>query len=165
MNVGWTVGLTDRQTAQVTTIPNDPNGQGVTNNNWTNDYLNLKEFFKLTWNSHHKVIRTHNCFTLHTPWSPLIQSIAGDLISKLPPWSTLTVMVVYSRWLDLHGKVTPQPAGDLHRNVTSYILDYFDEISMYIMILSRHVFFDLCLNERLSKQSWGWWFDTPSYSL
>ena len=23
------------------------------------------------------------------------------------------------------------------------------------------VFFDLCLNKRLSKQSWGWWFETP----
>ena len=27
------------------------------------------------------------------------------------------------------------------------------------------VFFDLGLNERLSKQSWGWWFKTPSRSL
>ena len=27
------------------------------------------------------------------------------------------------------------------------------------------VFFDLCLNKRLSKQSWGWWFQTPSRSL
>ena len=27
------------------------------------------------------------------------------------------------------------------------------------------VFFDLCLNKRLSKQSWGWWFETPSLSL
>ena len=26
-------------------------------------------------------------------------------------------------------------------------------------------FFDLCLNKRLSKQSWGWWSETPSYSL
>ena len=26
-------------------------------------------------------------------------------------------------------------------------------------------FFDLCLNKRLSKQSWGWWFETPSRSL
>ena len=25
------------------------------------------------------------------------------------------------------------------------------------------VFFDLRLNERLSKQSWGWWFETPSH--
>ena len=27
------------------------------------------------------------------------------------------------------------------------------------------VFFDLRLNERLSKQSWGWWFETPSRPL
>ena len=27
---------------------------------------------------------------------------------------------------------------------------------------SFDVFFDLCLNKRLSKQSWGWWFYTPS---
>ena len=26
-------------------------------------------------------------------------------------------------------------------------------------------FFDLRLNKRLSKQSWGWWFETPSRSL
>ena len=26
-------------------------------------------------------------------------------------------------------------------------------------------FFDLLLNKRLSKQSWGWWFETPSRSL
>ena len=27
------------------------------------------------------------------------------------------------------------------------------------------VFFDLRLNKRLSEQSWGWWFETPSRSL
>ena len=27
------------------------------------------------------------------------------------------------------------------------------------------VFCDLCLNKRLSKQSWGWWFEAPSRSL
>ena len=27
------------------------------------------------------------------------------------------------------------------------------------------VFFDLHLNKRLSKQPWGWWFDTLSWSL
>ena len=26
-------------------------------------------------------------------------------------------------------------------------------------------FFDLCLNKRLNKQSWGWWFEMPSCSL
>ena len=30
---------------------------------------------------------------------------------------------------------------------------------------SFDVFFDLCLDKRLSKQSWGWWFETPSWSL
>ena len=27
------------------------------------------------------------------------------------------------------------------------------------------VFFDPCLNKRLSSQSWGWWYETPSCSL
>ena len=30
---------------------------------------------------------------------------------------------------------------------------------------SCDVFFDLRLNKRLSKQSWGWWVETPSRSL
>ena len=30
---------------------------------------------------------------------------------------------------------------------------------------SLDVFFDLCLNKRLSKKSWGWWFETPSRPL
>ena len=30
---------------------------------------------------------------------------------------------------------------------------------------SFDVYFDLGLNKRLSKQPWGWWFETPSWSL
>ena len=30
---------------------------------------------------------------------------------------------------------------------------------------SFDVFFGMCLNKRLSKQSWGWWFETPSRPL
>ena len=30
---------------------------------------------------------------------------------------------------------------------------------------SFDVFFDLHLNKRLSKQPWGWWFETPSWSF
>ena len=30
---------------------------------------------------------------------------------------------------------------------------------------SFDVFFHLCMNKRLSKQSWGWWFEMPSRSL
>ena len=33
------------------------------------------------------------------------------------------------------------------------------------MTRSFDVFFDLRLNKRLSKQRWGWWFETPSWSL
>ena len=30
--------------------------------------------------------------------------------------------------------------------------------------VARYFFFDLHPNKRLSKQSWGWWFETPSRS-
>ena len=30
---------------------------------------------------------------------------------------------------------------------------------------SFDVFFDVRLNKRLSKQPWGWWFETPSWSF
>ena len=33
------------------------------------------------------------------------------------------------------------------------------------MTRSFDVFSDLRLNKRLSKQPWGWWFETPSWSL
>ena len=33
------------------------------------------------------------------------------------------------------------------------------------MTRSFDVLFDLCLNKRLSKQSWGWWFETPPCPL
>ena len=34
-----------------------------------------------------------------------------------------------------------------------------------IVTRSFDVFCDLRLNKRLSKQPWGWWFETPSWSL
>ena len=33
------------------------------------------------------------------------------------------------------------------------------------VVPSLNVFFDLRLNELFSKQSWGWWFETPSSPL
>ena len=33
------------------------------------------------------------------------------------------------------------------------------------VVRSFDVFFDLRLHKRFSKQSWGWWFETPSGSL
>ena len=37
--------------------------------------------------------------------------------------------------------------------------------SQWPVTRSFYFFFDLRLNKRLSKQSWGWWFETPSRSL
>ena len=37
--------------------------------------------------------------------------------------------------------------------------------SQRVLTRSIGVFFDLRLNKRLSQQSWGWWFETPSHSL
>ena len=37
--------------------------------------------------------------------------------------------------------------------------------SQRLVMRSSDVFFDLRLNKQLSKQSWGWWFETPSRSL
>ena len=33
------------------------------------------------------------------------------------------------------------------------------------VVRSVDIFFDLRMNKRLSKQSWGWWYQTPSRSL
>ena len=33
------------------------------------------------------------------------------------------------------------------------------------VVWSFDVFFDLCLNKQLNKQSWVWWLETPSCSL
>ena len=37
--------------------------------------------------------------------------------------------------------------------------------SQWPVTWSFDVFFDLQLYKQLSKQSWGWWFETPSHSL
>ena len=44
---------------------------------------------------------------------------------------------------------------------------YFEFVFEFERPVTRSfdVFFDLHLNKRLSKQSWGWWLETPSGSL
>ena len=44
-------------------------------------------------------------------------------------------------------------------------LPHKGQCSQRPMTHSFDVFFDLCLNKQLSKQSWGWWFETPLCSL
>ena len=40
-----------------------------------------------------------------------------------------------------------------------------DLFSTSVRRVCFEVFFDLRLNKRLGKQPWGWWFETPSWSL
>ena len=42
---------------------------------------------------------------------------------------------------------------------------HHDDVIKWLVTRSFDVFFDLRLNKRLSKQSWGWWFDMPSRPL
>ena len=54
------------------------------------------------------------------------------------------------------------PNGNIFR-VTGHLCGEFT--GQRPVTRSFDVFFHLHLNERLSKQSWGWWFETPSCSL
>ena len=67
-----------------------------------------------------------------------------------PPTWWRHQMETFSALLALCARNSPVPGEfPAHRSVTR----------------SFDVFFDLRLNKRLSKQSWGWWFETQSGSL
>ena len=56
--------------------------------------------------------------------------------------------------------------GNIFRVIGPLCREFTGEFpSQRTVTRSFDVFFDLRLNKRLSKQSWGWWFETPSYSL
>ena len=59
----------------------------------------------------------------------------------------------------------------LHKSVQHDVIKwkYFQRYWPFVRGFYRSpvnsLFFDLRLSKRLSKQSWGWWFETPSRSL
>ena len=73
----------------------------------------------------------------------------------LAPWPLLSgtwwrhEMETFSALLAICVGNSPVPVNSPHKPVTR----------------SFDVFFDLRLNKRLNKQSWGWWFETLSRSL
>ena len=81
-------------------------------------------------------------------WSPTIKEWIIDLESFLPWWRHQ--METFSALLAIYAGNSPL-TGELptQRPVTP----------------SYCVFFDLRLNKQVSKQSWGWWFETPSRPL
>ena len=59
-------------------------------------------------------------------------------------------------------RVNNVEAGDMRRHHVHYDVNV---MSTRPVTRRFDVFFDLCLNKRLSKQWRRWWFDTPSRSL
>ena len=57
----------------------------------------------------------------------------------------------------------PWPDSDSHHEPIHPVL-IFDDFT-WTRCVSFDVFFDLRLNKRLNKRSWGWWFETPSRSI
>ena len=54
--------------------------------------------------------------------------------------------------------------GNIFR-VTGILCGKFTGLMWIPRTKAGNVFFDLRLNEHLSKKSWGWWFETPSHPL
>ena len=82
-----------------------------------------------------------------------------------------------------HGDDFPCPSVDTSQKIPSWWRHQMETFSAQLAICARnspvpgefpaqrpvtrsfHVFFDLRPNKRLNKQPWGWWFETPSWSL
>ena len=81
----------------------------------------------------------------------------SDAIWSHASWSTFYTkpwwrhqMETFSAWLAICAGNSPVPG---------------EFTALRPVTRSFDVFFDLRLNKRLSKQPWGWWFETPSWSL
>ena len=106
-------------------------------------YIETAPCFKHT--SHHMYqtyISHKTCHCLCVPYS--------RLYDFSPPW-LLNKGIIIILWIDNFYK-------DLRHQMDSHT-------SQRPVTRSFDVFFDLRLNKRLSKQSCGWWFKTPSRSL
>ena len=88
--------------------------------------------------------------------------------TKLLHWLLLSITKHYwSPVTALHSNaIMTSSNGNIFR-VTSHLCGEFtgDRWIPRTVTRSFEIFFDLLLNKRLSKQSWGWWFKTPSCPL
>ena len=107
---------------------------------------------------------------------PLNSPHKGPLTRKMFPFYDV-IMWVFSRiyhWFYEHDNVMTwkrmmtSSNGNIFR-VTGPLCEEFTGPGEFPtqrpMTRSFDVFFDLRLNKRLNKQPWGWWFETPSWSI
>ena len=92
----------------------------------------------------HKLISLNKCY-YYSSDNPTVLHFRGGVLfftqSWILPWWRHQ-METFSALLALCAGNSPVPVTSPHKAIT-----------------------DLRLHKRLSKQSWGWWFDTPSWSL
>ena len=55
--------------------------------------------------------------------------------------------------------------GSIMTRIYRWSMMVYSSLQAEFMVTKYDVFFDLCLNKRLSKQSCCWWFETPSLPL
>ena len=107
----------------------------------------------------------------------LITSLSLPSLGSLVDYVTVSVTQT-SRWLPTYIEPCP-PQGQL----TSWWRHQMETFSTLLALCAGNslvtgefpsqrpvtrsfdVFFDLCMNKRLSKHSWGWWFETLPCSL
>ena len=84
-----------------------------------------------------------------------LNTVATDALAHCVPSSATPIMMTSSN-------------GNKFR-VTGHLCGEFtghgEILAQKPVTRSFDVFFDLCLNKRLGKQSWGWWFETLSRPL
>ena len=111
----------------------------------------------VTWNTiqsapHTVTCLLSNCYILPSHTCKVEQGDRGDGWWRYPSWFSHDDVIKWKhfprRW-PLCGKFTGPGEFPAQRPATR----------------SFDVFFDLRLNTRLSKQPWGWWFETPAWSL
>ena len=98
-------------------------------------------------------------------------SVIFSLIASVKPWcwtSTLALWERPGRFLSREQTMMTSSNGNIFR-VTGPLCGEFTGPGEFLaqrpVTWSFDVFFDLRLNKRLSKQSWGWWFETLSRPL
>ena len=123
-----------------------------------------------------------------TWWRHQIETFSA-FITMTSQWASLTIVysIVYSdadqrkhqssASLGFVRGIHREPVNSPHKGPVTRKMLPFDDVIMLLAICAGNslvqspvtrsfdVFFDLCLNGRLSKQWWGWWFEAPSRPL
>ena len=102
--------------------------------------------------------------------------LCKDFVDNWPPYSSTALVCnitdvphyISHRWLKPWTIMMTSSNGNIFR-VTGPLCGEFTGPGEFPtqrpVTRSFDVFFDLRLNKRLSKQPWGWWFETLSWSL